>query len=396
VDTGLALKVGILCIAVVLVACNKKDASAGSASVNVSPAVAAIPAPRSSPAPENLRFTAEVVAHEEFQKTFAPKLIFRLEPYAGADSGWSIRIAPMSESGGPAIDCIGAVEAPLHGDTKIEIEPADNDSRKSPAWRQRNFEYVATASECRSAWELMNNANYNAKLSEAEREQASVKLGQVPRRRGKFAILDARFGPATSQNAHGTIEWLKFEVDLGGNSEKTAADARTASANSAIRSIDLKPFIESHLGELNPDLADLETDCGEGQKSIQSLAPLQYGDLDGDGQQEAAFLAWTCLSGNGGADLFGVLKRMPDGKLTALPIEPIPKLFKGRNPSENLRGHMNVKIREGRLVQMFPVYASEEACNNCAEGERDLVYRWDGHRFALDDIIEVPPQKSAP
>jgi hypothetical protein len=27
-------------------------------------------------------------------------------------------------------------------------------------------------------------------------------------------------------------------------------------------------------------------------------------------------------------------------------------------------------------------------------GDRDFVYRWDGHRLTLDDIIGVPPEKS--
>src|SRR6202040_1211069 len=127
--------------------------------------------------------------------------------------------------------------------------------------------------------------------------------------------------------------------------EKSAAPA----ANSSIRSLDLKSFIESHLGELNPDLADLQTECGDGQKPLQSLAPVLYGDLDGDGQEEAVVEGWSCLSGNGGADFRGVLKLMPDGKLSVLPIEAMPKRFKGRDTYADLRGHMVVEIKDGRL-----------------------------------------------
>jgi hypothetical protein len=147
------------------------------------------------------------------------------------------------------------------------------------------------------------------------------------------------------------------------------------------------------VGELNPDLADLETDCGLGRKRIQSLAPVQYGDLDGDGQEEAAVEGWSCLSGNGGADFWGVLKLLPDGKITVLPIEPMPKAFKGRNPYEGLRGHMRLDITRGQLMEIYPTYPNEHACNNCSEGERRFVYSWDGHQFALGDIIDVPPEK---
>lgn len=343
------------------------------------------------PAEPSMHFTAEVVRNEEFQRIFAPKMMFRLEPYGGNDSGWSIRIAPSSESGGPAIDCIGAVETPLHGDTKIEIEPTPNGATESPAWKRREFSYVASASDCKTAWDLMNNANYNSKLSDKEREDASTKLVQLPTRHGVFTVLDARLGPATPQNERGTIERMKFEVDLSGSApEKLPHTAQS----SPIRALDLKPFIESHLGELNPDLADLQTECGDGQKPLQSLAPVLYGDLDGDGQEEAVVEGWSCLSGNGGADFRGVLKLMPNGKLSVLPIESIPKTFKGRNVYDDLRGHMVVEIKDGRLHETYAMYTGAEA-NCCPEGgERRFIYRWDGHCFALDDIIDVPPQKS--
>jgi hypothetical protein len=388
----------LLFLALLLAACSKKETPAKPLTATPVSTLTPAVAPASPPTQEIPRFTAEIVAHQEFQKIFAPKLMFRLEPYAGTDSGWTIRTAPLLEFGGPAIDCIGAVETPLHGDTKLEIEPPENGASKDPAWRHREFEYVATDADCKAAWDLMNDANYGSKLSEAEREQASAKLGQIPTGHGKFTILDARLGPATSSNPRGTLERLKFEVELSGGSAPSASSATrktvSSGANSAIRSIDLKPFIESHLGELNPDLADLATACGEGQKPLQSLAPILYADLDGDGQEEAALEGFSCLSGNGGADFSGVLKLMPDGKLAVLPIEPMPKTFKGRDAYADLRGHMVIEIRDGRLHQVYAIYTGAEA-NCCPEGgERRFIYWWDGHRFTLDDMIDSPPANS--
>jgi hypothetical protein len=158
--------------------------------------------------------------------------------------------------------------------------------------------------------------------------------------------------------------------------------------------MDVKPFVESHLGELNPDLVDLDTACGDGEKPLQSLAPVLYGDLDGDGQEEAVVEGWSCLSGNGGADFRGVLKLMEDGKLSVLPIDPMPKTFKGRNATADLRGHMVVDIKDGRLHEVYAIYTGAEA-NCCPEGgERRFIYRWDGHQFVVDDMIDVPPAKS--
>jgi len=175
----------------------------------------------------------------------------------------------------------------------------------------------------------------------------------------------------------------------------SAAITPTANGKTVgIRTMDVKPFVESHLGEQNPDLVDLDTACGDGEKPLQSLAPVLYGDLDGDGQEEAVVEGWSCLSGNGGADFRGVLKLMEDGKLSVLPIDPMPKTFKGRNATADLRGHMVVDIKDGRLHEVYAIYTGAEA-NCCPEGgERRFIYRWDGHQFVVDDMIDVPPAKS--
>jgi len=161
----------------------------------------------------------------------------------------------------------------------------------------------------------------------------------------------------------------------------------------SIRNADLGAYVRAHVGELNPDLADLGTDCGEGQQPVSSIAPAEYGDLDGDGEEEAAIVGFSCMSGTGGADFFGVLKLAADGTIVALPIEEPPKLFKGRNSLDGLRGHLQLRIEKGRLLKVFPIYSGGEA-NCCPEGgERHFIYRWDGHKFLIDDIIDIPRRK---
>ncbi len=277
------------------------------------------------------------------------------------------------------MDCIGAVSEPLHGDTRFEIEPPEAASKPGPGWKTREFEYVGSAQDCKQAWELANTANYSSNLSDKEREEASTKLGRIPRRHGKFLILDSHFGAPDGSNERGALDWLKFEVDLS---------ASPPPQQTGIRAMDLKPFAEAHLGDFNPDLSDLQTDCGEGQKPLQSLAPVLYGDLDGDGQEEAVVEGWSCLAGNGGADFRGVIKLTRDGKLLALPIAPLPKTFKGSDPYSGLRGHMVVQIKDGRLLELYGIYCCPEG------GERKFTYRWDGQRFVLDDIIDIPPEKN--
>jgi hypothetical protein len=180
---------------------------------------------------------------------------------------------------------------------------------------------------------------------------------------------------------------------------ESAATARNvqkppAELESAIRSVDLAAFVKAHVGEINPDLADLQTECGEDQPPVTSIAPAEFGDVDGDGEEEAAMVGFSCLSGTGGADFAGVLKLLPSGKLVVLPMEPLPKVFRGRDVLKDLRGHQSLRIENGRLLHVFPIYAGGEP-NCCPEGgERHFIYRWDGHKFVVDDIMEVPPEKS--
>jgi hypothetical protein len=392
--TRLVAKLFSLSLPLIFIACNKTQNSVSTNAARVVPSTPVATAVPTESLQTGLKFIGEVKQGQQFEKTFASDMAFRLVPYAGNDSGWTIRIAPGADSAASSMDCIGAVETPSHGDTKLEIEPPADGALQNSAWKLREFEFVDSAPECKTAWSLMNDANYDSKLSAKEREQASTKLGQIPTKHGKFSILDARSGPATAANQHGTLEWLKFEVDLSASAGSAGKSPGVTEKTSGIRAMDITTFVETHLGELNPDLADLDTACGEGQKPLQSLAPILYGDLDGDGQEEAAVEGFSCLSGNGGADFAGVLKWMPDGKLAVLPIEPMPKVFKGRNPYADLRGHMVLEIKDGRLHQVYAIYTGTEA-NCCPEGgQRRFIYRWDGHRFALDDMIDIPPAKS--
>jgi hypothetical protein len=161
-----------------------------------------------------------------------------------------------------------------------------------------------------------------------------------------------------------------------------------------IRGVDLADFLEKHYAEVNPELADLPTECGEDRDPISSVA-IDYGDLDGDGQDEAAYQGMTCMAGTSGDDFYGVLKMMPDGKLMTLPIKEGAKEFKGRrNLRDGLLGKLEIEIRDDRLLEVYPVYKGDDA-NCCPEGgSREFVYRWDGHQFVLDDIIDVRPAKS--
>lgn len=361
------------------------------------------PAPQPGPAENGvIRFTGGVGRGQRFEKTVASGLVFRLEPDADDDSGWSIRLAPDSEPSPASIDCIGSVSAPLHGTNKLSIEPSDAsiiNGRLNWFPNFREFYFVRNAADCKSAWDLANAAYYPSKLTDERREEAHEKLFQIPTGHGVFRILDSKVKAGAGEETPQAIEWLKFEVELNSSYSQNArvppGDAVVKSPKN-IHEVDVEKFLKTKYTEVDPALEHLEEECApQGLSRIHSVK-IQYGDLDGDGQDEAVYEGFTCMSGTAGIDFFGVLKLRSDGKLIALSIEGERKEFKNRTDLyQGLRGHMSLEIKNGRLVEVYPVYESENDCNACSEGgERDFVYRWDGHQFVLDDIIDVPPQKS--
>jgi hypothetical protein len=171
------------------------------------------------------------------------------------------------------------------------------------------------------------------------------------------------------------------------------AGSPSAKPGKTIHDVDVEAFLNTHYADLDSNLEDLKVQCPEGEEPIRSVE-IQYGDLDGDGQDEALFQGYTCMAGTSGVDYAGIVKLQPDEKLVALPIAKIPETFKGRAPFDGLRGHVRWDIQDRRFTETYSVYKGDE-CEACAEGgERKFVFRWDGHQFVLDDIIDIPPDKA--
>jgi hypothetical protein len=106
------------------------------------------------------------------------------------------------------------------------------------------------------------------------------------------------------------------------------------------------------------------------------------------------FQGYTCIAGTSGVDYSGIVKLQPGGRLAGLPIAAAPDTFKGHRPFEGLRGHVRLDIENGRFVEVYPVYKADE-CEACSSGgQRKLVFRWNGHEFVLDDIINIPPEQA--
>lgn len=237
---------GAALLALLSLSCNKTKAPAGqsneprnSATAGLRPptplTVQPLPAPSAAPppaAPEGFvaDFSGEVSRGQQFEKAVAPGMIFRLEPYAGNDSAWDIRLAPDNEPSPASVDCIGFLEVPSHGSNELAIELPEGETAPEAALRNpHEFDFVPNSSDCKRAWDLNNSITYGYKLSEQNREELSREFGKIPTAHGRLQVLDFRLGAPPEKGQPRAIEWIKFEVALQFPQPANPALAKAAS-----------------------------------------------------------------------------------------------------------------------------------------------------------------------
>jgi len=185
---------------------------------------------------------------------------------------------------------------------------------------------------------------------------------------------------------------LENIVDLA-----TPPPALPPGASRAIRAVDVKKMLEDNTFGIVPSsqIAELKEECADNGRDLLEVENLDYADLDGDGQEEAIYEGFTCMSGSGGMDFFGVVKLTRGGKLVDMPIQPHEGPFQGRDVYEGLRGHMSLSVQNGKLVEGYPVYADEKECEACSSGgQRQFIFHWDGSRFVLEKVVDLPDPSS--
>jgi hypothetical protein len=213
--------------AILCVCCSTKNAPANQRAESPEapqqtpvPAMATpIPPPVITPPPSIAgpisNFLGEVNRGQPYEKTFAPGMVFRLEPFAGNDSGWDIRIAPDTEPSPASIDCIGAIAVPRHGSDDLSIElPQERTAQGVALAKSHEFEFVPNPSDCKRAWDLNNSLAYNNNLTDKESNDLDRMLSQIPNAHGDMKILDSRLTSPSGSDKSGAIEWIKFEVHL--------------------------------------------------------------------------------------------------------------------------------------------------------------------------------------
>jgi hypothetical protein len=194
-----------------------------------------------------ISFSGEVLADHGFQQKFG-ELRFRLKP---STAGWHIEVNPDDDTTPGHLDYSWVVTPPyrayndLYVDTTYGVK-ADLAVKLSP----RNFNFALNGGQYDRAQKLVELAIMSHPLedhrSAAEFERESVEaiaaLELLPIGKGRFTIVDSRVDQSGGAQDEGTIEWLKFQVELHVPCSFAVADSREMSIDRKKCSDDQKRF----------------------------------------------------------------------------------------------------------------------------------------------------------
>ncbi len=257
--------------AAILVALMAQAGAAGA------PPAAAPPLP--GPSAPLVAFEGEVRFGQRFERAAWLGLTFRLIPI---DEGWdiSVRGAAAAER-----DFVSVATPPYRFDNARYLAPVyGRTAEDTVRWTPRRFAFVVNEADRARAEVALGTLLWPAGHPEAAIEAAGQTLLQLPRGTGELAILEAAVEP-TGPGAQSRIARLKFRVVL-----RWPIDP-----------------LEALRHEVPPDACP-------GADPPLDIAKALYHDFDHDGDLEGAVLAFSCLAGTGGADLFAVLKRLESGR----------------------------------------------------------------------------------
>jgi hypothetical protein len=160
-----------------------------------------------------------------------------------------------------------------------------------------------------------------------------------------------------------------------------------------IRDADFEELMTAVLARRLGGEQALKEACSEaGRDEPVEIEKTVFGDLDGDGDEEAAVTAFSCQAGQNPPDLFAVFKRQASGDIIELPLERAQDAakFKGNVLFDNLRGPWSIEIDKGRLVMRYLIWAEDAPKCGDSDCTRNFVYRWDGQKLALTEITQTP------
>ena len=146
----------------------------------------------------------------------------------------------------------------------------------------------------------------------------------------------------------------------------------------AIEGIDFKAILTAS--------AEQES-CGPESLDLRTVS---YGDVTGDGDEEAVVEYWNCNNGTGGGNS-EVYTLTAQGKLANI----TPELS---GPMSGFGGHGYYSITAGNLLFSYPIYNEGDPNADPTGGENITTFKWNGEKFVVETATttRIPTPEPSP
>jgi hypothetical protein len=179
-----------------------------------------------------VKFTGEVERGKMFERDIGHGLLFWITPDPGGlDMGWTIEIVPKSHASDDEDEFSAIATPPYHFFNLRYLDTSyGTTAKESVGISPRKFNFVQSVEDARAAYDIVNAEIYPSDISKPESERLARRAATIRLGTGELAILDSRITPGKKEGDMGTIDWLKFEVELRFSTVLTLAEV-----------LDLKP-----------------------------------------------------------------------------------------------------------------------------------------------------------
>lgn len=168
----------------------------------------------------------EVSRGQTFEQDIGQGLVFRLFPPADdLNAGWIIQIVPKVEPDEGSIEFSSIATPPYHAyNMRYLAAVYGRVASDVVALKDRTFFFVHSTDEEHRAEEVVNAALYPTNLSDEEKVRAAGERTQIQLGKGELRIVKAHINHGRGTSDPGSIDWLRFEVNIQFSSGLTMAD----------------------------------------------------------------------------------------------------------------------------------------------------------------------------
>jgi hypothetical protein len=168
----------------------------------------------------HLSFAGEVSAGQVFERKFTKKLGFRLNP---SQSGWTIEVIPYEQTDSGNAGYVWVVNFPYRSYNVRDLDASYGTTAKEAVkYSPRDFNFVLNEQQFKRASDLVEMAIMSRPQSDhrsqQELDKESMDAGQaleaLPVAKDRLTIMNSRVADSAEKGDFGSIEWLKFKVEL--------------------------------------------------------------------------------------------------------------------------------------------------------------------------------------